>query len=152
MDSILERINSFNENNLDFIQYYKSDINIDYDDFLNVWYNYLKKTYLENNKIVDFTDEYIKSIFKIIVFEPILGEILESYFTQHMYDPEDSLIVVYIKGSEKVLLLYKSYEPLLTSQKIKLPFWELLIESKQICEKLNEDFEEGENICILTYS
>ena len=152
MDSIFERIDSFNENNLDYMQFYSSDIKIDYEDILKVWYNYLEKIYFNNNKIIDFNDENVKSILKITILEPILAELLDKFFIQHIYHSDDDLLLIYIKGCDKVLLLYKSYIPLLTSNEIKLPFWELLVDSKDICDKLKDEFEDEENICLMSYS
>jgi hypothetical protein len=47
--------------------------------------------------------------------------------------------------------MYKSYIPLMDSD-VRLPFWEYKLEHPDIKEKLEEVFNNNENICILGYS
>ena len=59
----------------------------------------------------------------------------------------------YIRSENSLLLMYKSYIPLIESDIIRLPFWEYKLSHPDIKQKFEEIFEsEEENICIIGYS
>lgn len=151
-EQILDRINKISIDDLDNIQFYKSNINIEYDDIINIWKSYVEKRYLENNTIVNFEDKKTDSILKISILENILGIILEEIFNKQINDIEDDLIIFYYKGNEKVLLFYKSYIPLLEEDKIMLPFWHYFLESKNLIKQIKRMFKDDENLCIMSYT
>lgn len=151
-EEILERMNDISVDDLESLQFYISKTEIDYDDIINVWKSYIEKRYFEKNSIINFSDVKTKSIIKISFFENIFGIILEEVFKNQINNIDDDLLLFYLKGKKKVLLLYKSYIPLLNSDKIMLPFWEYYLESKKLCDQINNLFKDEENICVMTYT
>ncbi len=155
LDEIVwDLLSEIDYNNLDYIQYYSSEINLEYDDFVNVWYNFIKKNILEvpDEKIMDMQFEPIKSSLKISLFENELSQELEKLFNMHIECIEDDLLLFYIKNENKILLMYKSYIPLLDAEEVRLPFWEYKLEHPGIKEKFDAVFENDDNLCIMGYS
>lgn len=140
--------------NLDYIHYYSSSIKLEYDDFINVWYNFIKKNILEveDKNIMDINVEPVKSSLRISIFENELSQELEKLFNLHIECIEDDLLLFYIRNENKILLMYKSYIPLLDSNDIRLPFWEYKLEHPGIKQKFEEVFESSNNLCIMGYS
>ena len=120
-EQILDRMNNICIDDLDSIQFYKSKIDIKYDDIINIWKSYIEKRYMDKKNIVNFDDSKTNSILKISILE-------------------------------NVLLLYKSYFPLLNENKIMLPFWQYILESKKLLKQINKMFRDNENLCIMTYT
>ena len=151
-EQILERINKICIDDLDSVQFYKSNIDIEYNDIINIWKSYVEKRYLESNSIINFDDKKTDSILKISFLENILGIILEELFNKQINDINDDLILFFYKGNSKVLLFYKSYIPLLDENKIMLPFWHYFLESKNLIKQINKMFKDDENLCIMSYT
>ena len=151
-EQILERINKICIDDLDSVQFYKSNIDIEYNDIINIWKSYVEKRYLESNSIINFEDKKTNSILKISFLENILGIILEEIFNKQINDINDDLILFFYKGNSKVLLFYKSYIPLLDENKIMLPFWHYFLESKNLIKQINKMFKDHENLCIMSYT
>ena len=151
-EQILERINKICIDDLDSVQFYKSNIDIEYNDIINIWKSYVEKRYLESNSIINFNDKKTDSILKISFLENILGIILEELFNKQINDINDDLILFFYKGNSKVLLFYKSYIPLLDENKIMLPFWHYFLESKNLIKQINKMFKDEENLCIMSYT
>ena len=141
-------------NNLDYTHYYSSNIKLEYDDFVNIWYNFIKKNILEvpEEKIMDINFDPVKSSLKISLFENELSQDLETLFNQHIECIDDDLLLFYIRGENKILLMYKSYKPLLEADEIRLPFWEYKLEHPGIKQKFEDVFESEDNLCIMGYS
>lgn len=141
-------------NNLDYVHYHKTDLKLEYQDFINVWYNFIKKNILEINdgNILDLNIEPDKSSLKISLFENTLSVELEQLFNLHINCMEDDLLLFYIKDENKLLLMYKSFEPLEDSDEVRLPFWEYIVEHPKIKEKFTNVFESDKNLCIMAYS
>lgn len=143
-DEILEKINNFNKDDLDYLDFFTVDIK--YKDIMYIWQNMLEVTFFGKNKI-DF-EIYKKILYSNCNFRIIL----EKIFNNHIYKSNDNLILFYKKNTDKVLLLYKSYQPLILKTEIGLPFWHYYLESKNITKTLNLLFKENENILIMIYS
>ena len=143
-DEILEKINNFNKDDLDYLEFFTVDIK--YKDIMYIWQNMLEVTFFGKNKI-DF--EIYK---KILYSNSNFRIILEKIFNNHIYKSNDNLILFYKKNTNKVLLLYKSYKPLILKTEIGLPFWHYYLESKNITKTLNLLFKEDEDILIMIYS
>lgn len=141
-------------NNLDYTHYYSSNIKLEYDDFVNIWYNFIKKNILEleDDKILDLNIEPVKSSLKISLFENDLSIELETLFDSHINCMDDDLLLFYIRNENKLLLMYKSYIPLLESSDSRLPFWEYIIEHPEIKKKFDEVFDPDDNLCIIGFS
>jgi hypothetical protein len=141
-------------NNLDYTHYYSSNIKLEYDDFVNIWYNFIKKNILEvpEEKIMDINFDPVKSSLKVSLFENELSQDLETLFNQHIECIDDDLLLFYIRGENKILLMYKSYKPLLEANEVRLPFWEYKLEHPGIKQKFEEVFESEDNLCIMGYS
>lgn len=141
-------------NNLDYTHYYSSKIKLEYDDFVNIWYNFIKKNILEvpEEKIMDIKFDSIRSSLKVSLFENELSQDLEVLFNQHIECIDDDLLLFYIRGENKILLMYKSYKPLVEADEIRLPFWEYKLEHPGIKQKFEDVFESEDNLCIMGYS
>ena len=150
---ILERINCIDVNDLESIQFYKSDTDLNYEDFLNIWNNFIKKRFFDDQNSNNIENEDILSILKISYNEEILGILLEDLFKKQLNDIYDNMIIIYLKNKseDNVLVFYKSFFPLLVDNKIKLPFWNYILKSNNLTSKLNKIFKEKENICLLSY-
>jgi hypothetical protein len=155
MDYILKRINQINTSDLDTTQFYSTDIEITYNDLTDIWKNFIEKKYLtvNNNEKIDIENDKYKSIFKITIYENVLSCLLESVFVKQLKELKENLVLIYIKDQEKILILFKSFFPLLNSEdkKIKLPYWDFLLDAKDFCDRLKILFRDDENICIMTY-
>jgi len=140
--------------NLDYTHYYSSNIKLEYDDFVNIWYNFIKKNILEvpEEKIMDINFDPVKSSLKVSLFENELSQDLEVLFNQHIECIDDDLLLFYIRGENKILLMYKSYKPLVEADEIRLPFWEYKLEHPGIKQKFEDVFESEDNLCIMGYS
>ena len=150
---ILERINCIDVNDLESIQFYKSESDLNYEDFLNIWNNFIKKRFFDDNSSNNIENEDILSVLKITYNEEVLGILLEDLFKKQLNDIYDNMIIIYLKNKseDNVLVFYKSFFPLLGDNKIKLPFWNYILKSNDLTSKLNKMFKEKENICLLSY-
>ena len=155
MDYILKRINKINYKDLDTTQFYSTDIEVTYNDLTDIWKNFIEKKYLiaNNDEKIDIENEKYKSIFKITIYENILSCLLESVFVKQLKELKENLVLIYIKDQEKILILFKSFFPLLDNEdkKIKLPYWDFLLDAKDFSDRLKILFRDDENICIMTY-
>jgi hypothetical protein len=154
LDEIVwELLKDINHNHLDYIHYYSSKITLEYKDFINIWYNFIKKNILqlEDEKILDLNIDPVKSSLKISLFESDLSVELETLFDSHINCLEDDLLLFYIRNENKLLLMYKSYIPLLDSEQPRLPFWEYIIEHPKIKNKFDEVFDPDDNLCIIGF-
>jgi hypothetical protein len=157
-DKILSSLNKFTKNDMDYIQFYNLSSNVNYNDIMNVWIQFLKNKYIEKeeNKL-DIKDDLIYSSFKIGIQEHKLSVLLENLFKYHYEMIYDDLLLFYIKDSNQILILFKSYEPLLDYEEIKLPYWDYIIsidnKSKFNFPILFSDlFKKNENLCIMGFS
>jgi len=158
---ILELLNNLENNNPSIYKFYNSNINLDYDDFINIWKNFVDKIMMEINSdiLLNFNNlNYNKSSLKISLFENNLSFELEKIFNFHLDCIEDNLILIYIKNHDNLLLFYKSYIPLIklfnynyNNNDIRLPFWEYLIKNEHFIFKFTQLFQDNENICIITF-
>ena len=153
LDEIVwELLKDINHKNIDYIHYYTSKIILEYNDFLNIWYNFIKKNVLEieDEKIFDLNRN--RSSLKISLFENELSIELETLYESRINCINDDLLIFYIRNENKILLMYKSYIPLLESNEPRLPFWEYIIEHPEIKRKFDEAFNLEDNLCIIGFS
>lgn len=155
LDEIVwDLLKDIDHTNLNYIHYYSSEIQLEYDDFVNIWYNFIKKNILEveEENLMDIKFDPIKSSLRISLFENELSQELEKLFNMHIECIEDDLLLFYIRGENRLLLMYKSYIPLLEANDVRLPFWEYKLEHPGIKKKFDEVFESNNNLCIMGYS
>lgn len=150
---ILERINSIDIYDLESIQFYKSDYDLEYKDFLNTWENFIESRFFEEKSSVNLENSNVTSVLKITYNEQVLGILLEELYKKQLDDIYDNMIIIYLKNNSesKVLVFYKSFFPLLKDTKIKLPFWNYILKSDDLTKKLDKMFKKKENICLLSY-
>jgi hypothetical protein len=143
-----------NYKNLDYVYYYSAQINLNYQDFINVWHNFIKKNILEipQSQLFDLNTDSDCSALRLSLFENKMALEIEELFNIHLNCMEDDLLLFYIKNQNKILLMFKSYEPLLDSEDVRLPFWEYIVEHPKIKEKFDEVFNSNDNICIMGFS
>ena len=142
-------INNINKEDLETYLYFQSNLTLEYDNFINIWNDFVYKTifYYDNmnciiNKSLDITIE-------ILLKEPELGNTIEYLFTSHLNAINDSLLVIYLRNNNKLLLMLKSFTPLLNVKSIQLPFWNYIIPHDNLGDLFDESFEENETICFL---
>lgn len=155
LDEIVwELLKEIDPNNLDYIKYMKTNINLEYQDFINIWYSFIKKNILEidEDNVLNLNVEPDKSSLKISLFENELSILLEELYNLHIDCLEDDLLLFYFKDQSKLLLMYKSYMPLEESEEVRLPFWEYIIEHPNLKSKFENVFESDDNLCIMGYS
>ena len=155
LDEIVwDLIKDIDHKNLDYIHYYSLKLKLEYNDFMNIWYNFIKKNILEleDEKIIDLNIDPVKSSLKVSLFENDLAIVLETLFESHINCMDDDLILFYIRNENKILLMYKSYVPLMDSNEPRLPFWEYIIEHPKIKNKFDEVFKPDDNLCIIGFS
>ena len=152
MNNSWNYFNKFSYSDLDIVYYYNIKNNLSYQDILNVWSNFIEKKFYGNEKILDLKDKNNISTLKLSIFETKLGIVLDSFFDYHVNCTPNDLILIYIKNSNKILYMLKTYEPLIDFKKISLPFWDYLIDDKEFAKKLDKYFTDDKNIMLLAYS
>ena len=105
---------------------------------------------IEDEKIFDLNRN--RSSLKISLFENELSIELETLYESRINCINDDLLIFYIRNENKILLMYKSYIPLLESNEPRLPFWEYIIEHPEIKRKFDEAFNLEDNLCIIGFS
>lgn len=153
-DIVIDLLKEIECKNLDYIHYHSSKIKLYYDDFINIWYNFINKNILElkNKTIMDIAIEHNKSSLKISLFDNKLSIILEELFNMHIQCIDDDLLLIYIRDEDQVLLMYKSYIPLMQSNTVRLPFWEYIIKNHNIKKEFEHKFNNDDNLCIVGFS
>ena len=154
---LLELVNNFLPEDITNIYYYKLNININYNDILSVW-----DTFLDN----DIFNEYLNilnsqnkidknnSSLKLFLCEDELALLLETIFNKHLDSINDNLLLFYIKNENRILIMLKSYLPLLNNMEddfIGLPYWNCIIDNDIINNKINNLLMNNENLCILSF-
>ena len=155
-DKIWERIQLLDSSDLNFVHFYKLDVDICYSDIEKLYENYIFKYYFEDcNKSQDsiFSDKNNadKISLKISLFEPELAVVIEDTFKSSLNDIEDSLLLFYFKDSVEALLLFKSFHPLSEIEEVRLPHFCYYIKNQETIKSLNKQFREDEQLCIINY-
>ena len=153
-DNIWERIKLLDSSDLNFVHFYKLDVDISYSDIENLYENYISKYYFEDcDKPQDsiFSDKNTadKISLKISLFEPALAIVIEDTFKSSLNDIEDSLLLFYFRDSNEALLLFKSFHPLSEIEEVRLPHFCYYIKNQETIKSLNEKFREDERLCII---
>lgn len=153
-DIVLNLLMEIDNKNLDYIYYHSARIKLNYQDFLNVWHNFIKKNILEipQTELFDLKTDTDRSTLRLSLFENELAQELELLFNIHLNCMEDDLLLFYLKDEKKILLMFKSFKPLLDSEDVRLPFWEYIVEHPKIKEKFDKVFDSIDNICIMGFS
>ena len=150
---IWERLKALDSSDLNFIQYYKLDINLNYSEIELLYKNYLLKYYFESESNNIFTEnEADKISLKLCLFEPELAMVIEEIFETNLKKLDDDLILFYIKSENTALLLFKTYYPLSLSNKIRLPNFCYYINNQETIDFLESKFQNEENLCIMSCS
>ena len=153
-DKIWERIQLLDSSDLNFVHFYKLDVDISYSDIENLYENYISKYYFEDcDKKQDsiFSDKNTadKISLKISLFEPALAVVIEDTFKSSLNDIEDSLLLFYFRDSNEALLLFKSFHPLSEIEEVRLPHFCYYIKNQETIQSLNKQFREDERLCII---
>lgn len=161
-DIVWNRIKVLSTTDISLIHYFKLDKGLDIIDYNNIEQLYLEfvyKHYLNSSisELVDvFNSSYIMkninndtSLEKFSLFiginEPELSTYLEEVFTDNISLIEENLILFYKRGEKKLLILFKSFYPLIYSDKISLPHFCLYLSDKKTIEFLEKLMEPDEN-------
>ena len=151
-DIIWKRLQILDSSDLNFIHYYKLDVEISYSDIETLYENYISKYYFESNKNTEniFSDnEADKISLRLSLCEPTLAQVIEKMFESSIRDIEDSLILFYLKDTEEALILFKSFYPLSEIDEVRLPHFCYRIKNQQTIEELKKQFEKDEGLCIM---
>lgn len=151
-DIIWNRIKKLDSSDLNFIHYYKLDIELDYSDIESLYQNYISKYYFNDKKkesIFSEKDSADKISIKISIFEPTLAFVIEDIFKSSLDEIEDSLILFYFRETEDALLLFKSFHPLSEIDEVRLPHFCYYIKNKETIKSLNKQFRDDEKLCIM---
>ena len=148
-ENIWKIISQLGSDNIDYSKYYETKINIEYSDIIEIWKQFIK---LEDLKLKNSTIEMNNSSLKIGLLDNDFSIILETVLITHCFSYTDDVLLFYKKNSDKMLILVKSYKPLLNSPTIQLPYWSYLFECKDYINKFNEMFNDKENILIIGYN
>lgn len=148
-ESIWTIISQLGSDNIDYSKYYQTQVDIDYLDITNVWKDFIK---LEDLKIKENQISQNNSSLKIGLLDNDFSLILETVLISHVYSYTDDILLFYKKNSDKILLLVKSYKPLLNSNTIQLPYWSYLFDCKDYVIKFNDMFKDKENLLIVGYN
>ena len=138
-------LNQINSDNLNCLKYY--DIKINYEDIINVWKQFILIEDLKLNKLT-----FDESSLKISLLDSQLSVILELIFNNQIKSFKEDIIIIYIKENNKLLLLMKTYQPVLESSTIKLPYWCYFIECNLLIDLFNKCFIDNENLVIIGFT
>lgn len=151
-DIIWKRLKILDSSDLNFIHYYKLDVEISYSDIETLYENYISKYYFETSTKKEniFSDnEADKVSLKLSLFEPGLSQIIEKMFESSVHDIEDSLILFYLRDNDEALILFKSFYPLSEIDEVRLPHFCYRIKNQETINKLKKQFEDEEGLCIM---
>ena len=150
-DIIWERINRLESNDLNFIHYYRIDVDINYSDIEILYKNYLSKYYFESDsKNGIFTDSDADKVsLKLSLFEPALSLVIEELFENSIKRLDDDLMLFYIKDQDTALILFKSFYPLSYTNEVKLPHFCYRIKNNHTIDQLKKLFQQGETMCLM---
>lgn len=150
-DIIWNRINRLESGDLNFIHYYKIDVELNYSEIEVLYKNYLSKYYFETeskNGIFSNNDADKISL-KLSLFEPALSLVIEELFENSIKRLDDDLILFYIKEQDTALILFKSFYPLSQTNEIRLPHFCYYIKNSNTINHLKKLFKEGETLCLI---
>ena len=147
--SVKNIINNINKEDLEINLYYQSNLTLNYNDFINIWNNYVIKTIVGYDDMNRIIDDSIDITMKLSIDEPELATTLETLFDAHLNGMDDSMIIFYLKNENRLLLMLKSFTPLLNVNTVQLPFWNYIVPYDELGGVYNKYFEDNENICIL---
>ena len=149
-DIIWKKLKTIDSSNLNFIHYYKLDVEISYSEIEVLYENYISKYYFETHTDSIFSDNDVNKIsLKLSLFESGLSLVIEKIFESSVHDIEDSLILFYLRYSEEALILFKSFYPLSEIDEVRLPHFCYRIKNQETVNKLKKQFEENEDLCIM---
>jgi hypothetical protein len=150
-DIIWARINKLETNDLNFIHYYKIDVDVDYSDVEILYKNYLSKYYFDSEASTGiFTNnEADKVSLKLSLFEPALSLVLEELFQNSIKRLDDDLILFYIKEKDTALILFKSFYPLSQIDEVRLPHFCYYIKNNKTIDYLKKLFQDEETLCLM---
>jgi hypothetical protein len=148
-ESIWKIISQLGSENIDYSKYYQTQIDINYSDIISVWKDFIK---LEDLKMKESNITINNPSLKIGLLDNEFSIILETVLITHVHSCTDDILLFYKKNSDKILLLVKSFKPLVNSNTIQLPYWSYLFECKQYISKFNEMFDDKENLLVVGYN
>ena len=130
-DIILNRIFTKTKKKPEYSNSINYKINLNYNDLLNIWLDILKKNFLSIENSSGYKGTYCDNFMLYMgMNEEKLSYILNKLLLYHMQCINEDLIFIYINGSDRILYLLKSYQPLINTNTISLPYWFYFIDIK----------------------
>lgn len=142
-------INQIDAKKMDYLKYYKTNIDVEYNDIINVWKQFILR---EDLKLSNSKIELDYSSLKIGLLDSELSIMLEVIFQSQIINYKEDALIFYIKNTNKLLLLIKTYKPVLESETIQLPYWSYFIEFKYLNEFFDKYIEDDENLIIIGFT
>ena len=127
---------------------------LNYNDLLSLWIIFKEKYYYNKNNTFD---NFIASM-KLTLKNNDFSIIIDNVYNNFLLTGKDELLLIYIKNSNQLLYICKSFYSLLGQDKIKLPFYEKIDNNIHIQHKtdlykyFNKLFKKDENIIIAKLS
>ena len=118
-------INKIDSKNLDYLKCYKTNIDVNYIDIITIWKQFILR---EDLQLFNSQIELDNSSLKIGLYDLQLSLILEILFLKQIINYKEDILIFYIRNSNKLLILLKSFIPILELNKIQLPYWNYFIE------------------------
>ena len=150
-DIIWKRLEKLGSSNLNFIHYYRLDVEITYEDIETLYENYISKHYFDSKpkeSIFSYNDADKISL-RLSLFEPALANVIEEIFEDSVRSIEDNLILFYLKDQDYALLLFKSFYPLDDIDKVKLPHFCYYLQNQDTINMLKKQFRDDEGLCLM---
>lgn len=148
-----KRLNSIKSSDLNFIYYYKLSIDLDYFDIEKLYRNYISKYYMDNTcESIFNNNESDKISLKIGLIEKSLSYFLEDSFEYNIRSLEDDLLIFYKKDSDKILILFKSFYPLIEIEDYRLPHFCYYLKDDDLIKCFSKLFLPDEKLIILSYT
>lgn len=154
MDKLSEKIwnilSKLTIKNIDYLKFCNTNNTILYEDIVTIWENYIKDDLKINENKSNIDVDSIS--LKIALISSDLSILLETLFISQTFNYKDDILMFYKKDSNKILVLMKSFKPLLNEEKFRLPYWNYFIESNALKDYFNSLFKGNEDFCMLCYS
>lgn len=141
-------INKIESKKLDYLKCYKTNTDVNYIDIINIWKQFILR---EDLQLFNSQIELDNSSLKIGLCDFQLSLILEIIFLKQIINYKEDILIFYIRNSNKLLVLLKSFAPILELNKIQLPYWNYFIEFDYLNIYFDKFFIDNENLLIISF-
>ena len=143
-------INKLSVDDITWSSYFKNNIE-NYDIFEKLFDDEVKNFYSIKKTKIDNSNLYVLDFF---YNNTRLADFIEHIFYDKMKTIHNSVTLIFIRDSRKILFFVKSYEMIDTSTNIMVPFFKYYVkydENIEFYNKLNKSFRNDETLLIINY-